>query len=228
MAEAMCGQAKSLLASRQISEARDLYTSATARDSGNARAWNGLGVADDMLGKRDEAKVAYQQASSLAPTDINIVNNLAHLSLETGDYEDAIGLLEPLIRDGGATTVMRQNLAEAYGAVGRQSDAEALLRIDLPPAQVSERLASYKKLQQEHDSYADLGSYPTEGMAQAHIEEIKEIAGTDASTWTFAVIPDVKVIGGIPVFTIRISGESPATICALMNTQALPCIPYGK
>ena len=76
-------------------DARDVYASATHRDEQDARAWNGLGAAYDMLGKRAEAMDAYQHAIELAPNDVSIVNNLAHLYIETGDAQDAITLLYP-------------------------------------------------------------------------------------------------------------------------------------
>src|ERR1700677_4480626 len=76
MSNALCTQGKNLLASGKTSEARDIYTSATYRDGSNTRAWNGLGVADDLLGKRNEAEDAYKEALDREPNNLTALNNL--------------------------------------------------------------------------------------------------------------------------------------------------------
>jgi len=65
MTLALGTQGKTLLAEGKNAEARDIYLSAVARDDQNARAWNGLGVANDLLGKRNEAREAYRRALDL-------------------------------------------------------------------------------------------------------------------------------------------------------------------
>ena len=200
MANALCAQGKTLLAAGKTGEARDMYTSATKRDDDNARAWNGLGVADDMMGKRDEAETAYKHAVDLAPNDLTAINNLAHLELEKGDAEEAVRLLEPHANDTDATQTLKQNLAAAQKALQNASD----------------------------DNYADLGSSPTEGMANAHLKEAKGLLGSDARDLTFTVVPEVKISGGTPVFTARVTGKAPQDICDELNPRAFPCVPHGK
>jgi len=201
MAGALCAQGKTLLASHKYSDARDIYLSATMRDSRNARAWNGLGVASDLLGKRDEAVSAYKHAIDLAPHDLTATNNLAHLYIETGKADEAVHLLEPYANDSSATPTMRQNLETARKA-----------------AQVNETATS--------EVYADIGSYPTEGMAQGHMAEIRKLL--DDKDVVLVITPEVKTGGGIPVFTIKATGRSPQSICEDLNAKAFPCVPVGK
>jgi tetratricopeptide (TPR) repeat protein len=203
MADALCAQGKSLLASGKTADARDVYASATHRDINNPRAWNGLGVADDLLGKRVEAEDAYEHAVDLAPGDLTALNNLAHLYLENGDPEAAQRLLEPHANDPGATATLKQNLAVARKAVAAKE----------PP---------------EEESYADIGSFPTEGMAKAHLKEARGILGGEAKELTFSVAPEVKIAGGTPTFTARVTGKPPEDICDELNPQAIPCVPHGK
>ncbi|MDE1901639.1 MAG: hypothetical protein KGI37_08355 [Alphaproteobacteria bacterium] len=194
MADALCTQGKVLLAEGRARDARDIYASATNRDADNARAWNGLGVANDMLGKRAEAADAYQHAADLAPHDLGIVNNMAHLDMEKGDAADAVALLQPYADDKTAPAALRANLDAA------------------------------RKMAAAGAGYADLGSYPTEAMAQAHAAQAKGLAGDDGAAWHFDVAPEVKVTGGIPTFTVRVTGANPQDICAAMMAQAMPCV----
>lgn len=201
MANALSAQGKTLLASGKYADARDIYASATNRDGQNSRAWNGLGVAYDMLGKRAEALDAYQHAVALAPDDLSIINNLAHFYIETGDGEDAVNLLEPHADDPKAPATLKQNLATARKAAQLQKAAES-------------------------GAYAELGAYPTEGMAQGHLTEVRELL--DDSDVALSIEPEVRVAGGTPTFVIKAVGRSPQSICEDMNAKAFPCIPHGK
>ena len=166
MADALCAQGKTLLAAGKAGEARDVYASATHRDIDNPRAWNGLGVADDLLGKRLEAQDAYQHAVDLAPDDLTALNNLAHLYLEIGDADAALRLLEPHANDAGVTPTLKQNLAVA-------------------------RKSAEVKHAPTTENYADLGSFATEGMAKARLKEARGLL-SDAGDLTFTAVPEVK------------------------------------
>ena len=200
MADALCGQGKTLLASAKYADARDIYASATTRDDQSARAWNGLGVSYDMLGKRNEALDAYQHAVDLAPEDVSAVNNLAHLYIEMGQGEEAIKILAPYIGAPNAPPALRQNLDAARTLVMHKEAAES-------------------------DVYADLGSYPTEGMAQGHLTEARQLLND--STVNFTIVPEVKIAGGTPSFAIRATGRSPQTLCDKLMDKAFPCVAHG-
>jgi len=202
MANALCAQGKTLLAAGKTAEALDMYASATNRDDQNAKAWNGLGVANDLLGKHAKALAAYQQAVDLAPDDMLAINNLAHLYLATGDAEDAVRLLQPYADKPNVPLTLRQNLDAAAKAV---------------------------RLKQEKagNVYADLGSYPTDGMAQGHLAEVRHLLeGEDGLT--LAVFPEVKVSGGTPVFTLKATGMPPQSICKELSAKAFPCVPHEQ
>lgn len=199
MANNLCAQGKTLLATGKTGDARDIYASAAHRDADNPRAWNGLGVADDLLGKRSEAENAYKRAIDLAPRDPTATNNLAHLYIANGDPDAAVQLLEPFAGDPKAPVALRQNLDAARKAV-----------------QTEQALGG--------GVYADLGSYPTEGMAQGHAAAAKKLLGSDAGDMTFSIVPEVKVAGGTPMFTVKVTGKSPQDICDELNPQAFPCV----
>lgn len=201
MADILSAQGRALLTQGKWAAARDMYASATNRDETNARAWNGLGVANDMLGKRDEAMTAYQHAVDLTPDDVPSINNLGHLYLEMGKDQEAVDLLKPHAEGPTAPLTLKQNYTLAEKAL-----------------QAKEAVAG--------DVYADLGSYPTEGMADGHMAELRK-ALTDPSV-VLAIEPEVKIAGGTPTFVIKATGRSPESICSDLQPQAFPCMPHGK
>jgi len=201
MANALCDQGKSLLATSKTGAARDIYTSATTRDPNNPRAWNGLGVTNDLLGKKEEAKEAYQHAYDLAPNDPGIVNNLAHADMEMGDADSAVALLQPFVDKFSSPMAMQQNLVAAQQAAKVKQGGES-------------------------EVYADLGSYPTQGMAQGHITEARELLNNEDVI--LSVVPEVKVGGGTPVFTLKATGRPPQAICEDLIAKAFPCVTHGQ
>ena len=198
MANSLCEQGKVLLKSGKNTNALDVYTSATTRDPQNSRAWNGLGVAYDLTGNKIAAKSAYQSALDLAPNDLSVVNNLAHLYLETNQPEEAVALLELHANDGNVPATLLQNLDTARKAVAATST----------------------------EVYAELGSYPTEGMARGHLSEVTSLLND--KNVTISIMPEVRIGGGTPTFTLKATGRSPISICADMNAEAIPCLPHGK
>jgi tetratricopeptide (TPR) repeat protein len=198
MANVLCEQGKALLEQNKDMEARDIYTSATNRDPENVRAWNGLGVANDLLGNRTAALEDYQHALDLAPDDLSAQNNLAHLYLEASDNQKAIEILEPLLGNPAAPMTVRENFIAAHEAALIKKEAD--------------------------ETFADLGSYPTDAMAQGHIAEVKELLGKDAKDLTFEIMPEVKTGGGLTSFTLKVIGKPPQWICNKLNKKAFPCV----
>lgn len=195
MAVALSAQGRTLLAAGKNAEARDIYLSALSRDDENARAWNGLGVADDLLGKRAEARDAYRHALDLVPQDAVASNNLAHLYLEEGDAASAARMLTPYANDKNAPVALKQNLANATKAAISQ------------------------------EPYADLGNFPTEGMARGQISKAKAVL-ENTEDLSFLIVPEVNGKGGTPVFAVKAVGRDPQSICDSLSPQA--CVPYGK
>ena len=205
MSQTLSDQGKAFLATDQADEARDAYLSAVVHDDANARAWNGLGVAYDLLGHQDKAEEAYRRAVDLRPHDLMAVNNLAHLYVEEGNPAAAVDLLAPYAEDYSTPVTLRQNLADARKAVQDQQKAAE-------PAQAAS------------EAFAELGSYPTEGMAKGRMTQAKALLGEEAAAWTFGIEPEVKVMGGTPVFTVKATGKDPQALCESLIAEAIPCV----
>jgi tetratricopeptide (TPR) repeat protein len=202
MAVALSAQGKALLSAGKTSEARDIYFSATSRDDQNARAWNGLGVSYDLLHKRALARDAYEHAIDLAPKDRTAANNLAHLYLAEGNADAAVELLEPFAKMKNAPDALKQNYAKAKKIV---LDKEA----------------------EQEDPHADLGSFPTEGLAQGRIAKVKPLL-EGMEGLSFLVAPDVKTEENMPFFAAKVESKNPQAVCQRLISKGLLCSLHGK
>ncbi|MDR3449328.1 MAG: tetratricopeptide repeat protein [Alphaproteobacteria bacterium] len=205
MSNSLCQQGKLLLETHEAAQARDIFASATMRDPENARAWNGLGVADDMLNRHDEAAMAYKHALDIEPGNLLALNNMAHAYMAAGNYDQAVQLLEPHLQDAGVSETLKQNYAEAKTMAG--------LSASLPK-----------------EAFADLGSYPTQPMAEARLAAAKDILEDDADDYVLGVDIAVKAAGGTPVFNARImhieKPHSAKALCKMLTKHKVACTPH--
>ncbi len=112
----------------------------------NARAYNGLGVAYDMLGEPENAQSSYRAGLSVEPGHMGLTSNLGLSFALSGRYSEAIAMLERAAALPGAGVRQRQNLALAYGLAGEMERAEELARADLDEQSVLQNMAFYNTL----------------------------------------------------------------------------------
>lgn len=211
--------------------AQPVFAQALRVDSGDVRSLNGLGVALDQLNNHVAAQKVYKEALDDKPDDFTTLANLGHSYVLSGSYDDAIKLLEPHLNDKDAPAALRQNLAEAYGMAGMDADAERVARYDLSPEQVKHNMAYYHA-QRRHQAaggglYADLGSFPTQEMAEAHVDEIKTQFPAETDGLAVKAAPKVVASGGTPSFSVTVTGfERTATLrafCLKLRQQKTAC-----
>lgn len=130
------------------------------------RVYNALGVAHDMLGDHAAAQVYYREGLELAPASAQIANNFGLSLALTGEFGEAIAMLERAVQDPSATPRFRQNLALAYGLAGRRDAAERIAGLDLDDASVAHNLSYYDLLRRAGDgnmTATALGTHPSDG-----------------------------------------------------------------
>lgn len=224
-----------LLRQGKASEAKGEYEKALGIDSDDVKAMNGLGISLDYLGNHAAAQKMYKDALDDNASDVPSLNNLAHSYVLSGNYKEAISLLEPHLNDKTATPELRQNLAEAYGMAGMDVDAERVGRIDLSVEQVKHNLAYYHSRREQLSIapkfYADLGSFPTEAMAESRVEQIKSLFAKETETVVINVAPEVKAVGGTPAFGVKALGFTSAAkariFCDKLAKQSIACTAHG-
>ncbi len=127
----------------QPEDALVLYDALIDWDPYDHRAWNGKGVALDMLARHSEAQVAYREGLAAAPGNPNLSNNLGLSLALTGQLDEAIEVLSAVAEGRADIVTARQNLALAHGLNGDRETARRLATQDLPADLVSGNLMYY-------------------------------------------------------------------------------------
>lgn len=123
--------------------AETLFLDALQRDPRNAAALNNLGIARDLLGRHQDAQVAYRQAMGIDTTMTGVQVNLALSLAMAGRAEDAAPLLRPLASDPNAPRKLRHDMAAVLAMAGDRVAAQRILAQDLPPEDVDRALAIF-------------------------------------------------------------------------------------
>jgi Flp pilus assembly protein TadD len=129
-----------------------------------------LGVTKDFSGQQWEAQDIYRRALSLAPGNPALTVNFALSLTLSGDYANAIAVLQPLAAAPTASPQDRQTLALIYGLRGNIAEAARLSQIDLDAAAVEQNLAYFQTLRElspEARARALLSSGQSSGTAGA-------------------------------------------------------------
>jgi Flp pilus assembly protein TadD len=100
-----------------------------------------LGVALEQTERPDEAREAFIAALTLSPENPAVLTNYALFHAARGDKAQAETLLRRAVAGPGAGVRERQNLALVLGLQGKLTEAERLMRQDLPPEQAAANLA---------------------------------------------------------------------------------------
>lgn len=100
-----------------------------------------LGVAYQQVRRTEDANAAWAAGLALSPENPDILTNQGTAAMAAGDAAGAENLLRRAVASPAATLKMRLNLALIIGLQGRISEAEQIIRRDLPPEQADRNLA---------------------------------------------------------------------------------------
>lgn len=132
--DAQLGLARAQLRLDQPARALAHMDKAVALAPANTRVLIGRGVVLDRLGRHADAQASYRAALAIEPRSVAGRTDLALSLALTGQYDQALEILEPIARSASATAQDRQNLAFIYGLKGDREQALALGRVDLGEA----------------------------------------------------------------------------------------------
>lgn len=139
------------IARAQISAGRGFYAlpslkEITVADPRDAKAWALLGVAYDQNKQPELATQAFEQSLRLAPDNPSTLSNYALFRATHGEPQLAEAMLRKAAAQPNAGAAERQNLALVLGLEGKVSEAEPLIRQDLPPEAADVNLAYLRSL----------------------------------------------------------------------------------
>ncbi|TNE67951.1 MAG: SPOR domain-containing protein [Alphaproteobacteria bacterium] len=132
---------KTRLALGDYEGALDAFDGAADQMPMDGRVISGRGIALAALGRTEAAMAAFSNA-----IDATSLSNMALVTAASGNPDDAIGILEPLVTGGLVSVQGRQNLAMAYLLAGREADARRMARVDLEPQTIDETFTFYRSL----------------------------------------------------------------------------------
>lgn len=143
--DAELGLAQAQLRMDQPARAMAHMDRAVALAPTNTRVLVGRGVVLDRIGRHQDAQASYRQALAIEPRSVAARSDLALSLAFTGQYDQALEILEPIARSANASPQDRQNLAFIYGLKGDRAQALALSRLDLgeTAAQANARYFDY-------------------------------------------------------------------------------------
>lgn len=147
---------RAYVAMNEPEKAEHAYLSALELEPNNPRTFNGLAIAYDMKGDHDTAQKHYRDGLAVDPNNTDLKNNLAYSLITSKKFDEAIAILEPLVKHPNATQRQRSNLALAYGLSGRDEEAKLTLAEDHAPAQVQRNLDTYRQMRGEPTQSASL------------------------------------------------------------------------
>ena len=149
---------KRLISNGRSKEAVGILKQAESRGERDWRLYSALGSALAQTGRNREARVYYNKALKLNPTEVKIQNNLAMSYTLEGKYANAEKILRAANNTptGRAMPRIRQNLALVVGLQGRFSEARQIASRDLPKAQVDANMAFLQKMLSKDNTWSKL------------------------------------------------------------------------
>src|SRR3954470_12887150 len=109
------------------------------------------GTALDQLGRHDEARRYYASALKIVPDEPSVLSNVGMSWVLSKDLPKAEENLRRAYGHAGADTRVRQNLGLVVGLQGRFTEAEAIVKADLPPDEAAANVAYLRQMLNRKD-----------------------------------------------------------------------------
>jgi Flp pilus assembly protein TadD len=146
-------------------QAFDVLSRAHTPENPDWRILSVQGTALDQLNRHDEARRYYASALKIVPEEPSVLSNLGMSYVLTKELPKAEEVLRRAYAGKNPDPRVRQNLALVVGLQGRFSEAETIVKADLPPDQAAANVA-YLKEMLSHGDNPRLGAAP-EGVGRS-------------------------------------------------------------
>ncbi len=150
-------------------QAFDVLARAHSPDNPDWRILSVQGAVLDQMNRHDEARRYYASALKIVPGEPTVLSNLGLSYMLSKDLPKAEQALRQAYASTKADARVRQNLALVVGLQGRFTEAESIVRADLPPEEAAANVAYLKEMLKGRDGpRASQGPVP---MAQLNQPE---------------------------------------------------------
>ena len=143
---------RALVDNGNFQQAFDVLSRAHTPDNPDWRILSVQGTALDQLGRHDEARRYYANALKIVPGEPSVLSNLGLSYMLSKDLPKAEETLRQAYASPHADARVRQNLALVVGLQGRFSEAETIVKADLPPDEAAANVAYLKEMLNGKDS----------------------------------------------------------------------------
>jgi Flp pilus assembly protein TadD len=142
----LAGYGRALADNGNFQQAFDVLTQAHSPEDPDWRILSAQGAVLDQMGRFEEARQYYTSALKIAPDEPSVLSNLGLSYMLSKDLARAEEVLQRAHKGHEANSRVRMNLAVVLALEGRQSEAEGVVKANLPPEDASARVAELKRI----------------------------------------------------------------------------------
>lgn len=152
--DVLAAYGKALAESGRYKEAQEVLARAHAPERPDWRILSAQGAVADQVDDHPLAQRYYDAALKIAPGEPTVLSNLGLSYALSKRLPEAEQALREADAHPNADERVRQNLALVLGLQGKFQEAEAVLRRDLPPGEVSAALAALRRMVAQPNKWA--------------------------------------------------------------------------
>jgi Flp pilus assembly protein TadD len=149
-----------------LQQAFDILSRAHTPDNPDWRILSVQGTVLDQLGRHDEARRYYASALKIVPEQPSVLSNLGMSYVLSKDLPKAEEFLRRAYGGANVDPRVRQNLGLVVGLQGRFSEAESIVKADLPAEEAAANVA-YLKDMLNRKGNPRLGAAPAEAVGRS-------------------------------------------------------------
>jgi Flp pilus assembly protein TadD len=163
----LAGYGRALADNGNSQAAFDVLSRAHSPANPDWRILSVQGTTLDKLGKHEEARRYYAGALKIVPDEPSVLSNLGLSYMLTRELPKAEETLRRAYASSRADPRVRQNLALVVGLQGRFSEAESIVKADLPADEAAANVAYLKEMLSRKDPRGGAKTVPVAALSQS-------------------------------------------------------------
>ncbi|MBR0871286.1 tetratricopeptide repeat protein [Bradyrhizobium tropiciagri] len=156
----LAGYGRALADNGNFQQAFDVLGRAHTPEDPDWRILSAQGAVLDQMDRHEEARQYYSSALKIVPDEPSVLSNLGLSYLLAKDLPMAEETLRRAQKRAPGDARVRTNLAMVVGLQGRQSEAETIVKADLPPDQGAANVTALKRLLARKEASRDADKIP--------------------------------------------------------------------